>query len=237
MLAGPPGAGKSDRIAAELENDILQGVLGYGDRLQSENELVHRFAVSRGTVRKGLQELSGRGLITTKIGVGSFVTFNGQTIDDARGWSRALADVGVDAEVRTLCIEVVEHEALAAEHGLSDKGFVAVDRLRSLRATSQPISLERSRLPLLPELEEVPLRGLRDGSLHRTLRAAGLVPHHGEEWVDIAMVDGRDAELLDCAAGTAFLRTRRLSRTADDRVIEYVTSLLNPAFFSLHLEF
>ena len=29
----------------------------------------------------------------------------------------------------------------------------------------------------------------------------------------------------------------RLTRAADGRVIEYVTSLLNPAHFALHLEF
>ncbi|TIO07267.1 MAG: UTRA domain-containing protein, partial [Mesorhizobium sp.] len=46
-----------------------------------------------------------------------------------------------------------------------------------------------------------------------------------------------DAAILDCAPGTPFLRTRRLTRAADGRAIEFVTSLLNPAHFALHLEF
>ncbi|TIW28205.1 MAG: GntR family transcriptional regulator, partial [Mesorhizobium sp.] len=37
-----PGTGKPERIATVLEHEIRSGVLGFGDRLQSENELVQR---------------------------------------------------------------------------------------------------------------------------------------------------------------------------------------------------
>ena len=232
-----PGAPKPEQIASVLEQEIRSGVLAFGDRLQSENELVQRFSVSRNTLRKGLEELNSRGLITTKVGIGSFVTFNGQTINDVMGWSKALADVGADTETRVLRIEVMRDPALAALLGISDDAFIAVDRLRLLAKDQKPISIERSRVPFLPELEEVPLKGLRSGSLTQTLRAAGLVADRGEEWADIEMLDETDAELLGCVPGGAFLRTRRLTREADGRPIEYVTSLLNPAYFALHLEF
>jgi GntR family transcriptional regulator len=232
-----PGAPKPEQIASVLEQEIRSGVLGFGDRLQSENELVQRFSVSRNTLRKGLEELNSRGLITTKVGIGSFVTFNGQTINDAIGWSKALADVGAETETRTLRIELMEDPELAAFLDLANPAFIAVDRLRLLSESGKAISIERSRMPLSAELEDVPLRGLTSGSLRETLRNAGLVPSHGEEWADIEMLGDEDAGLLGVAAGTAFLRTRRLTRSADDRPIEYVTSLLNPAFFALHLEF
>lgn len=231
-----PGAPKPEQIASVLEQEIRSGVLAFGERLQSENELVQRFSVSRNTLRKGLEELNSRGLITTKVGIGSFVTFNGRTINDVMGWSRALADVGADTETRTLRIELAREPELARMLKLGDDAFLAVDRLRLLGG-DQPISIERSRLPFLPELEEVPLKGLRSGSLTQTLRAAGLVPDHGEEWADIEMLGAADAALLGVPAGSAFLRTRRLAREAGGRPIEYVTSLLNPAFFALHLEF
>lgn len=232
-----PGVPKPEQIASVLEQEIRSGVLAFGDRLQSENELVQRFAVSRNTLRKGLEELNSRGLITTKVGIGSFVTFNGQTINDVMGWSKALADVGADTETRVLRIEMMRDPALAEQLKTSDDAFIAVDRLRLLAKEQKPISIERSRVPFLPELEEVPLRGLRSGSLTQTLRAAGLVPDHGEEWADIEMLGEADAELLGCAQGSAFLRTRRLTREADGRPIEFVTSLLNPVYFALHLEF
>jgi GntR family transcriptional regulator len=232
-----PGAAKPEQIASVLEQEIRSGVLSFGERLQSESELVQRFSVSRNTLRKGLEELTSRGLITTKVGIGSFVTFNGQTINDAMGWSRALADVGADTETRTLRIELIEDPTLADFLELASTTFIAVDRLRSLSITGKGISIERSRMPLSPELQDVPLRGLTSGSLQETLRNAGLITARGEEWADIEMLGDEDAGLLGVTAGTAFLRTRRLTRAADDRPIEYVTSLLNPAFFALHLEF
>lgn len=237
LATAPLGAGKPEQIATALEKDIRSGRLGFGDRLQSENELVHRFSVSRNTVRKGLEELSNRGLITTRVGIGSFVTFDGKTVDDAIGWSRALADAGANAETRTLRLEIIEDVALARQLGLDEASFVAVDRVRTNANDGHAISIERSRLPLLPELEDIPLRGLREGSLHQTLRSAGLHPHSGEEWADIEQLNADDAAILGCPEGTAFLRTRRLMRAADGRPIEYVTSLLNPAHFALHLEF
>ncbi|MGP1395035.1 MAG: GntR family transcriptional regulator [Inquilinaceae bacterium] len=237
MAKQAPGTAKPDRIAFALEEDIRSGRLAYGDRLQSEHELVRRFSVSRNTVRKGLEDLSSRGLITTKMGAGSFVTFNGQTINDAIGWSRALADAGIDAETRTLRLEVIEDAVLADLLEIENTVFIAVDRVRSLRDGKRAISIERSRLPLLPELEDVPLRGLRQGSLHETMRAAGLFPHHGEEWAELHRLDAGDAALLGCKKGTAFLRTRRLVRAETGQPIEHVVSLLNPDFFALHLEF
>lgn len=232
-----PGTAKPERIATVLEQEIRSGVIGYGERLQSENELVQRFSVSRSTVRKGLEELSSRGLITTRVGIGSFVTFDGKVVDDAVGWSRALANAGANAEARTLRLEVIEDAVLAERLGIASPAFIAVDRVRSNASDGHAISIERSRLPLSPELEEIPLKGLREGSLHKTLRDAGLVPDHGEEWADIEMLTETDATILGCLPGTPFLRTRRLTRTGDGRPIEYVTSLLNPAHFALHLEF
>jgi GntR family transcriptional regulator len=232
-----PGAGKPEQIASVLENEIRAGVFGFGERLQSENELGQRFSVSRNTVRKGLEELSSRGLIMTKVGKGSFVTFDGQTVDDAVGWSRALANAGANAETRILRLEIFEDIELAKQLGIENRSFVAVDRVRSNAEDGHAITIERSRLPLSPELEEIPLKGLREGSLQQTLRAAGLIADHGEEWVDIEMLSKADAAILGCPEGAPFLRTRRLTRMADGRPIEYVTSLLNPKHFALHLEF
>ncbi|MDQ0392036.1 GntR family transcriptional regulator [Labrys monachus] len=232
-----PGASKPAQIATALEQEIRSGKLGFGDRLQSESELVQRFSASRNTVRKGLEELSNRGLIATRVGIGSFVTFDGKIVDDAVGWSRALADVGANAETRILRLEIIEDPDLAARLALESPFFIALDRLRSNAADGHGISIERSRLPLTPKLEEIPLRGLREGSLYETLRSVGVVPDHGEEWVDIEMLDARDAAVLGCAEGAPFLRSRRLARDAGGQPIEYVTSLLNPAHFALHLEF
>ena len=84
-------AAKPERVAEAPERDIPSGKLRFGTRLQSEIELVRRFAVSRTTVRRGLETLAGKGLIVTRMGIGSFVSFDGRILDNALGWTRALA--------------------------------------------------------------------------------------------------------------------------------------------------
>ena len=55
-----------DRIATELQSQILQGKLKPGDRLPSERSLCRVFGVGRTTVREALKSLVVRGLVTRK---------------------------------------------------------------------------------------------------------------------------------------------------------------------------
>jgi GntR family transcriptional regulator len=235
------GRSKAHMVAATIEQDILTGRLPFGQQLESENELVERFSVSRNTVRKGLDLLTSGGLITRKGGIGSFVTFNGQAIDGALGWTTAIEKAGGHAQTRLLQIALVEDETLAQELKLERATFVAIDRMRVISADAQTeaqcISLERSRLPFNDDLAALPLEGLVGGSLNRTLIEHGMVPHHGEQWAEVVGLEAADARLLKRRAGTSFLRSRRLTRDREERIIEYVVSLLDPAFFALHLEF
>lgn len=229
--------GKSDRVARRLESEIRAGRPRLGEQLESEHALMRRFGVSRTTVRRSLRSLAERGLIATRAGIGSFVTYDGRMLDNEVGWSRALADAGARVDTRLLRAEILEDRALAARIGLDDPWFVAVDRLRVLTDEEAAISLEQSRLPLTPELAEVPLRGLRDCSLHETMRAANLFPDHGEERADLHRLALAEAEVLGHPAGAPFLRTQRLVRDRKGAVIEHVISLLDPAHFALQLEF
>ena len=89
----------------------------------------------------------------------------------------------------------------------------------------------------MPELQELPLRGLTGGSLSQTLRESGLIGRSGEEWAEIECLSKADAKLVGVLAATPFMRTRRLLRDENGRLIEYVVSLLDPQHFALHLDF
>ncbi|WP_030741298.1 GntR family transcriptional regulator [Streptomyces sp. NRRL F-5135] len=230
------GVLKHQRIARVLAREIHSGALKPGSKLPGEHALTRRFAVSRTTVRQALDELSKQGLISTHAGVGSFVTFDGHLLDNQLGWTRALADQGARITTEVLRLEAVRDPGLAGELGLEGHDFMALDRLRILPGGA-PVALERSRVPLLPALAEVPARGLVDGSLTRTLAAAGIRATHGDEWASVTRLDADEAALLRRDEGDVFLRTRRVSRGPEGDVVEHVTSLLDPARFELHLGF
>jgi GntR family transcriptional regulator len=230
-------AAKPEFVAETLEREILSGKLQFGARLESENKLVHRFAVSRTTVRKGLEALAGKGLISTRVGIGSFVTFNGQTINNALGWTRALDTQDEPVETRLIRLTRIRDDALAQELKLGNAEFIAIDRARMLSRSGRVVSIERSRVPFRVELGHVLEQGLTRGSLAATFREAGIVLQSGEEWAEIECLGAEDAGLAGAAEGTPFLRTRRLVRDGDGCIVEFVVSLLDPRHFALHLEF
>lgn len=60
-------------VKQEIEVMIREGKLKLGDQLPSEPDLAKDFNVSRGTVRKALDELAREGIIARRSGAGTFV--------------------------------------------------------------------------------------------------------------------------------------------------------------------
>lgn len=60
-------------LAAYLQDEIASGRIGDGVKLPAERQLSEQFGASRGAVRRVLQDLKDRGLITQAVGSGTFV--------------------------------------------------------------------------------------------------------------------------------------------------------------------
>lgn len=71
----------ADAIAAQLGQQILDGSLAVGDRLPPERRLAESFSASRGTVREALRSLAARGLVTRRVGSGTFVIYEPEAAD------------------------------------------------------------------------------------------------------------------------------------------------------------
>ena len=65
---------KYRRIFEKLQEDISSGHYKPGKRLPSETELVRRFGASRMTVFRAMRELQSLGLVTRRVGSGTFVS-------------------------------------------------------------------------------------------------------------------------------------------------------------------
>lgn len=228
---------KHQRITEVLAKEIRTGRRPAGEQLPGEHALAERFGVSRTTVRAALAELCEAGLIATRTGKGSYVLFDGRPLDERLGWARALADQGIDTRVRILAVGKLHEPDLARELRLSEAEFVCVERIRELAAEEAVVSYERSFLPPVPGVRELPVRGLGQKSLTEVMLRAGLRPDHGEQRLGGRRIDAREAELLRRAPGDWFLDTRRTSRAADGSFVEHVVSLLDPDHFQLTLDF
>lgn len=239
MLGGPMrvGMAKSEVVAQALEREIRAGRARHGDQLDSEGGLMQRFAVSRNTVRRGLELLARQGLITTRTGIGSFVTYDGTTIDSTLGWTVALSH-GSD-RVETRMLDLRRGPCTKADAFLDLTGdYLCVDRLRHAFDAGCGISLERSRLPWRAAFAPLLTHGLTAGSLNMTLDALGLTAANGSEVASvIPALTPVDATIMGRAPGQPMLRLERVTRCEDGSVLEYVESLLDPARFGLRVEF
>lgn len=227
---------KHEEIARILGEEIRAGQLPYGGRLPGETTLASRFSVSRNTVRAALAEVAHAGLIGTRSGKGSYVTYDGRPLNVRLGWARALQVQGLRTSVRVLRAEEIRDATLAAELGQSSDRFMAIDRLRSI-VDGPAISFERSRVRLTPLVSEAVAAGKATGSLTRMLLESGLVAATGEQIVQVRSLDAHDTAMLGRDRPEAFLWSRCVTRNAVGELVELVESLLDPAHFSLHFQF
>lgn len=226
---------KHTQIAQTLGEEIRTGRVRHGRRLPGEKALAARFSVSRNTVRAALQELSREGMIATRSGKGSYVIYDGRPLDGQLGWARALQAQGIRSDITVLRIERVSEPSPdgASDHGASD--LIAIDRVRRV-ADGPAVSYERSRVPAIPALADVPVRGLVDGSITQTVIAAGLLVHSAEQWMGARPLTAEEAEVLGRDPGELFLYATRVTRTRKGGLVERVEAVLDPAYFELHFQ-
>lgn len=230
-----PGLPKAEVVARTLEREIREGRVSHGAQLASEGGLMRRFDVSRNTVRRGLEILARQGLITTRTGIGSFVTYDGTTIDSNQGWTVALSHGLGAVETRVLDLSRGPCPMASGRLGRGND-FLRLDRLRSCNGTG--ISLERSRLPWREVFSAVLTDGLTEGSLSRTLAGLGFRAAKGQEVAGVLPgLTAPDAAVMGRSTGSPMLRLERVTYLADHSSLEVVESLLDPARFGLRIDF
>lgn len=235
-LEEPPIPLKHERVAAVLEREIRSGAMGRGARLPGEVALARRFKVSRNTVRAALARLGEEGLIATRTGKGSFVLFDGRPLDSRLGWAWALDAQGVSTTVRVERLAIERDEALAERFDLVSAEVVVVERTWILQS-GEVTCYEKSRVPAVSSLRQLPDRGLVDGSLTASLRLAGLVCSHGTQRIRARAIDEREASMFARRSGEWFLEISRTSFDAADGFVEHVEGLFDPVHFEVGVEF
>lgn len=74
VLTSSPGAGS---ITTRLRRAITTGVYADGERIPPERQLALAFGAARSTIRKALDQLESEGLVTRRVGAGTFVSYAG----------------------------------------------------------------------------------------------------------------------------------------------------------------
>ncbi|MBA3414276.1 MAG: GntR family transcriptional regulator, partial [Chloroflexia bacterium] len=185
------------QIAADLRRQIEDGELRPGDPVPSEQALVERFGVSRGTVRQARATLRADGTIGGS--QGKPLAVHGATLTQPLGelisfsaWVRSL---GKQPSGRVLHLSAAPAAAdLAEQVGVAAGGTVYhLERLRL--ADDEPLMMERTCFPeaigrLLVGID------LDRESVYAALAACGIVVASARHRIDAIAADAEDAALL-----------------------------------------
>ena len=111
------------RILEEIRSRIESGNLKSGARLESERELAGRCGVSLMTARHAMKELENKGLVTRRVGAGTYVSPPKIHFNKLLSFSAQMAARGVAASSRIVSVRVTDDESeLAARLGISPGG-------------------------------------------------------------------------------------------------------------------
>jgi DNA-binding LacI/PurR family transcriptional regulator len=97
---------KYRQIVEKLQEDIASGRYKPGKRLPSEAELVRRFGASRMTVFRAMHELQSLGLVTRRVGSGTYVSSNSNT--DSHVFGLLIPELGQTEIFEAICQGMME---------------------------------------------------------------------------------------------------------------------------------
>ncbi len=194
----------------------------------SEPELCDFYGVSRTVVRQALREIELEGLVVRKKGKGTFVAepkINESLAQKLTGFYHDMLDRGLTPLTQVLYQRIVPASTLVCEYlNLPlDTPVVELKRLRSV--TGEPIVLVTSFLPysLCPS---VATTNFTNQSLYDFLEnQCGLMISHGRRYIEAALANESEAELLQIEPGDPLLCLNSVSFLEDGTPIEYYQAL------------
>ncbi|OWU85003.1 GntR family transcriptional regulator [Oceanicola sp. 22II-s10i] len=213
-------------IVSTLEDEIARGHYRPGDKIPTEAELATRFGVNRHTVRRGLSDLSERGILHARRGAGVFVATTPTEYPMGRRvrFHQNIRATGRTPERRMTRLETRPCDAREAELlALAPGDQVLVSEGMSL-SEGTPLAVFESLFPVtrLPGFEAA-LREIP--SVTEALKRAGVPDYvRTETRLQAEPATATQALHLRLAEGAPLLKSTGLNKTPDGVPVEFGTT-------------
>jgi GntR family transcriptional regulator len=210
-------------LEEQIASGIAQGEFPIGSQLPTEEGLIQRFAVSRTTVRRAIQNLLERGLIEIRRGTGTFVAQPRitQELTELTGFVEDMVALGHAPSARVLDWGVVSADARIAEH-LAVAVGARVMRIRRVRlANGVGMSLDETYLPLVIG-EKIVTHDLEAEPIFTLLEERyGIALIEAEYKLEATSAEQDVAMALGVRLGSPIFLIERTSFAAGPRPIDY----------------
>ncbi len=217
------GAPLYAKVEATLAFEIARGLLPVGSQLPTEERLVHRFSVSRTTLRKAIENLVDRGLVEIRRGKGTYVTEPRltQELTELTGFAEDMVLLGKNPSSKLLEKCIVDANREVARQLRLPIG-AKVYRIKRLRlADGVAISLDETYLPL--EIgEKIVSNDLGAEPIFYLLEKKYQVPLIEASYqLEAVTADELVAQALGITVGSAIFLIERTSYSDGERPIDY----------------
>ncbi|MEU9230911.1 GntR family transcriptional regulator [Streptomyces subrutilus] len=236
----------SQQIQEALEDP--QATLHPGAKVPSESELMDRYSVAQGTVRKAMTELRVRGLVDTHHGRGSFVRkappVQRKSSDRFRrshrkaGKAAYLAEAeqsGAKPSVRVLFVGQTDAPAEVASRLGVPAGAKVLARRRLYYSDGIPTEEATSYLPWdlaesIPQLRE---ENPGPGGIYARLEERGNLLVEFRETVRVRLASKEEQSALSLSPGAPVIHLTRDAQIESGRVVEVCDTLMSADQFVL----
>ncbi|ETF01357.1 GntR family transcriptional regulator [Advenella kashmirensis W13003] len=211
------------RVEAILLKDISEGLLGPGDQLPPEEQLIDRFQVSRTTIRKAIENLIASGRVEIRRGKGTFVTQPKitQALTELTGFAEDMVILGRHPSSRLLDKKLIAADKAVA-HALDKLPGTLVYKIERVRlADGMPMSFDETYLPrnigekvVSNNLEIEPIFDLLENKYALPLIEA-------RYQLEAVVADQIVAQALNIECGAPIFLIERTSYTTGQQPIDY----------------
>jgi GntR family transcriptional regulator len=215
----------------QVREAVLELIAGLrpGDQLPTEGELESKLMVSRGTVRRALDDLEREGRVSRQPGRGTFVAQPRmpRPLPELTSFSEHLRSLGFEPGARLISYRTVVDPADALQHFAPAAKLARIVRLRT--ADDSPVGVHTLYIPRpLAERSGFTATALRTTpalSLYATLAQAGLEIDSAREDLGARMPTRSEAELLHLSTGSPVLEVIRRTYDANGIPVELVRAV------------
>lgn len=228
---------KSAQLAALIKEDIANKHYVFGSKIPSERELSDLYNLSRGTIRKGIEQLIEEKYLERISSKGTYVIKNyGQKMMiNFVGMSEQLKNENIVPETEIVAYEIREAGfKLAHIFGIKEHDrLYRIMRLRSGNAV--PISIEDTYIPykLVSQIEKIDLQIF---SLYEIFSSNQIQIKNIHHSISTARVRNNEAKILNLNDGDNVVSLQISASSESEEIVEYTKVYVVPSYCSFYTD-
>lgn len=222
------------QVAQRIEQAIESGELAPGATIEKETSLGERLGLSRTTVRRAMQELTQKGLLTRRRGVGTEVARTPgvrrmkltSLFDDLSKDGRAPSTQLLERKLVRVSPEVAK--VMHCEPG---DEFLFLRRLRF--SNGKPVALMENYVP--STYDDISDAQFTEHGLYQLIRARGARMKSAQQFIGARRPTPREIELLEMDDHDPVLTMDRVSYSSNGAPLEYGHHAYRPDLYTIEV--